>query len=107
MFKLKEVKKNEFGNYFPNKEDVKFVIKNNEEVFELPNSFEEKTNPLVDVEISLRRCERVGFFKYALNVDEIYHNFDEIKKKICQHDVLFIDILVHGYAFVMIFFKIV
>lgn len=62
MFKLKEIKKSDFEDYFPVKEDASFIIKNNEEVFALPNNFDGETNPLVDVEISLRRCERVGFF---------------------------------------------
>lgn len=62
MSKLKEVEINNIVNDLP-AEDARAFIENNERVFKLPNIIYSAPNPLIDIEISLRRCERVGFFQ--------------------------------------------
>lgn len=62
MTKLKQIETDKIQNYLP-KEDVKPFIKSKEMVFELPRTFNNsEPNPLINVEISLRRCKRVGLF---------------------------------------------
>ena len=51
--------------------------------------------------------EKVWLFKYALDTEDLYRDFDEVKEKIHAQDTLFTDILIHGYVFVMIFFRVV
>ena len=59
------------------------------------------------VELLKTYNKKVWLFKYALNTEYLYHDFDEIKQKIHDQDTLFTNILIHGYVFVMIFFKVV
>ena len=63
MSNLKQIKVSELKDCLP-AQDFSVVTKSREQVFCIPVSkVPEKTNPLVEVEVSLRRCERVGFFE--------------------------------------------
>jgi len=62
--KLKEIKIKKARNIIPDKELVSHIIKTKEPIFEIEKSrLPKKTkNRLLELEIALRRCERVGVF---------------------------------------------
>lgn len=50
--------------------------------------------------------ERISLFKKSINTEDLFHDFDEkIKNKIYEQDVLFTDIVIHGYNFIYLFFR--
>lgn len=61
---LKRVEISEIGEIIPDKDAVKFVIAKDEHVFTSGKSVSQigKDDPILEIEIALRRCERTGVF---------------------------------------------
>lgn len=65
MTKLKKIKSDKINEYLFNA-DVQKINKTGEPVFIVAGNFssQEKADPLLNVEISLRKCQRVGLFEH-------------------------------------------
>lgn len=63
MPNLRQIKVSELKDFIP-AQDFDVITKSKEHVFSIPVlKIPEKVDPLVEVEVSLRRCERVGLFE--------------------------------------------
>ncbi|NQU82373.1 MAG: hypothetical protein HQ539_00255 [Parcubacteria group bacterium] len=66
MNKFQEVKIEEVDVLIPDKDTIEKIKKEKPPIFRMVDDFVQKdmtTDPLVDLEITLRKGERIGFFK--------------------------------------------
>lgn len=63
MEKLKQLNEKQIERITEDRDIVNFVKSKNETVFYYGKAVKTEKNPLLDIEIALRKCERTGFFK--------------------------------------------
>jgi len=59
--KLKELRCT--GDIIPDKEFLRFLKSRNETILSIPKLQQKSKDPLLDIEISLNRCSRLGVFR--------------------------------------------
>mgnify|MGYP001565291558 CR=1 FL=1 len=85
MITLEKIKSDKINQYLINT-DAQQINKSGEPVFAITGNlvFQEKDSPLLNVEISLRKCERVGLFKHygkkPNNASRRCREYDRIKR---------------------------
>ncbi|MFA5714565.1 MAG: hypothetical protein WC998_02345 [Candidatus Paceibacterota bacterium] len=63
MENLKQIDEKELKKIIEHRDFADFVKTKNKVILYSPKNTKEQKNPLLDIEIALRKCERTGFFK--------------------------------------------